>query len=70
MKTIGKIVLIKHDGSTKDWQIRSAVDEEMNRLNEVFESARGLCRKEIDEGGTLYLYDKNDNLLREVRSFM
>jgi hypothetical protein len=65
----GRVVLVKHDGSSQEWTIQNSGDDDMSHITEVFETSKVLCRQELSEGGTLYLYNGDRKLLREVRGW-
>ena len=65
--TVGTVLLIDHNGSPTEWTVQQSGLDDMTHLLEIFESSRALCRQELDAGGTLYLFDADRKLLREIR---
>lgn len=68
MKHAGRVVLILKDGSAREWPVRSEGGSEKEMLLRVFDSAKNLCAREIEMGGTLYLYDMTGKVLKEERN--
>ena len=63
----GHVLLITHAGVPTEWPVEQSEEDEMEHLLEVFDTACKMCQLELLDGGTLKLFDKDCNVLREVR---
>jgi|TARA_E500000331_G_scaffold216891_1_gene207860 hypothetical protein len=64
---IGSVLLIEHSGKPTEWSVRRSGSDDMAHLLEIFETATMMCKSELMEGGTIKLFDADDNLVKERR---